>query len=460
MLVCSIKEKNTSLILKKLKKAKNADLIELRLDGLKYLQIDEIKNLIKQISKPVIFTLRPKRQMGEYEQIENERIKQIESLLELQPDFFDVEYDVDRFILQKWKKKFPNTKFVLSYHSKIFPKNLNGIFQKMISMKVFGYKIAVLPSSFDELDLFYGFALKNIKKHRLSAIAMGDKYSFFRLLMANNLFNYAVIDNPVVKGQMTLDEALYLYRIKKINEKTKFYALIGHPINKSIGHIFHNQCFFKKKYDAVYVKISVLKEEMLSFMRFAKKIFSGFSITSPLKETAMQYVDKVDKTLFSINTAIKKEGKWIGFNTDILAASSFFNKKAVKDKKIAILGGGGAAKAIALALKREKIKISFFVRDIKKIMPFVKENGFFCFLLSEKLNVKIDVLINTIPIVDRLLINEDVFHPEMSVMDIVWPENETTGLIEFANKKKCMIIDAFSFFYVQAKFQQKLFVCY
>ena len=459
MLVCSIKEKKLSAILDKLKKIKKADLIELRFDALESLQIDEIKKLKKQISCPLIFTLRPKRQLGEYEKSEEERLEEIEKLLKLQPDFFDIENDIDIATLIRWKKAFPKTKFILSYHSLSYPKNLDNLFQKMLQKDVYGYKIAVLPSSFDEVSSFYDFTKKHTKKHKLSAITLGEKYLFFRLFRLANLFDYVAVDQPTAPGQLTYNEALSLYRLLDIDENTKFYALIGHPLDKSIGHIFHNQQFQKKGFSGVYVKISVLKDELASFMRFVKEApFYGFSITSPLKEKAVQYADVKDQDLPSINTLVKKDDIWEGYNTDVLATKDLLNKLFLKDKKVAILGGGGAAKAIALALKKEKAKISFFVRDIKKIQPFAQENDFSYFSLTEKVKEKFDVLINTIPVTDGLVINEELIHPQMYVMDIVWPGNSQTALIAYAKEKKCDICDAIAFFYKQAEYQQKLFL--
>jgi len=453
MLVCSIKEKSLLKIFKSCKKIDKEHFIELRLDGLESLQINELKKLKKQIPNKLIFTLRKKEQLGDYKKSEGERLCDIEKLLKLEPEYFDIECDIDKDQLEKWKKNYPKTKFLLSYHSLFFPKDLASLFEKMCNKQVYSYKIAVLPSSFEDLHRLYNFAKKANK--RLTLIALGEKFFFFRLFRLGNFFDYVGAVKPTALGQLTYDEALFTYRLVEMNENTKFYSLIGHPVNKSISHIYYNEIFQKEGLNRVYVKISVLKEEMPSFIKFAKKAFCGFSITMPLKEVAVQYADEKEQDL-PINTLVKKNGCWIGYNTDVMATKDLLSD--VSNKKVAILGGGAAAKAIALTLKKEKAKITLFVRNIEKIKSFSEKNGFYYFLLNRKAKEKFDILINTIPVTDQIVVDRRLIHPQMYVMDIVWPEKRQTALVALAKEKGCKICDALTFFLSQAKYQLEIFL--
>ena len=456
MLVCSIKEKNLLEIEKKIKKINKDHLIELRLDGLESLQIEELKKFKNEISNNIIFTLRAKEQLGDYKRSEKERLDDIEKLLTLEPEYFDIECDINKNRLEKWQKNHPKTKFILSYHSLSFPKDLDTLLEEMIKKDVYSYKIAVLPSSFEDLHRLYDFAKKANKNRRLTLIALGKKFFFFRLFRLGNFFDYVGAIKPTAPGQLTYNEALSLYRLLEMDENTKFYSLIGHPLDRSISHIYYNELFQKERTKRVYVKIPVLKDELASFMEFAKKtFFYGFSITMPLKEAAVQYADEKDINL-PINTLVKKKDRWVGYNTDVMAVKDLIED--VSNKKVAILGGGAAAKAIALTLKKEKAKITLLVRNIEKIKPFAEKNDFSYFLLNEKVKDKFDVLINTIPITDKIIIDSCLIHPQMYVMDIVWAENTQTALLALAKEKGCKICDALTFFLSQAKYQLEIFL--
>src|SRR5215510_3924312 len=70
------------------------DGIEIRLDYFPAINHQELKAFISQCNLPVMLTLRRKDQGGRFSGTEDERLKQIESLCQLGPDYIDLEYDV------------------------------------------------------------------------------------------------------------------------------------------------------------------------------------------------------------------------------------------------------------------------------------------------------------------------------------------------------------------------------
>ena len=87
----------------------------------------------------------------------------------------------------------------------------------------------------------------------------------------------------------------------------------------------------------------------------------GANITVPYKETVISLIDEVDefaRIIGAVNTVVNGDGKLKGFNTD----SSGFLKALREDagfepseKKVLILGAGGAARAVAFSLVQEKV---------------------------------------------------------------------------------------------------------
>src|SRR3990167_9473420 len=84
-----------------------ADGIELRLDFAKNLNLHKLAQLRRALSIPVIFTLRKSSQGGYYQLDETTRLLEIEALCQLQPDYFDLEYDIPLEFIRRLHDLFP-----------------------------------------------------------------------------------------------------------------------------------------------------------------------------------------------------------------------------------------------------------------------------------------------------------------------------------------------------------------
>src|SRR5699024_3445380 len=88
-----------------------------------------------------------------------------------------------------------------------------------------------------------------------------------------------------------------------------------------------------------------------------KENLYGFNITVPYKETIMNYLDDLDdsaKQIGAVNTVLNNDGQWIGYNTDgigyVRSLKTKFPQLAdAKDKRVLLLGAGGAARGIYYA---------------------------------------------------------------------------------------------------------------
>ena len=131
------------------------------------------------------------------------------------------------------------------------------------------------------------------------------------------------------------------------------FAVIGDPVEHSLSPKIHD-LFAKQHGNQIkYEKIRVTKG---SFVDFVKDFFSnrgtGLNITLPLKTDAFEIADTLDKGSIScraVNTLKSVNGKLSGFNTDgvgFLTDLEVWHGITVKDKRILLLGSGGAAKGI------------------------------------------------------------------------------------------------------------------
>ena len=167
-------------------------------------------------------------------------------------------------------------------------------------------------------------------------------------------------------------------RKKKLRQKTaKIFGLTGYPLTYSRSKKFFSDKFEKEKINAHFELFEIQDDnEILNFIEkirnqtdFAK--LQGFSITFPLKEKIIPFLDEIDQKADEIGAVncvkiIKIDEKIIlkGYNTDTLGFEQAIKPYLEERKmKALICGSGGTAKAIAAALERLKIDFTFVSRN-------------------------------------------------------------------------------------------------
>ncbi len=198
--------------------------------------------------------------------------------------------------------------------------------------------------------------------------------------------------------------------IKRLEKDEKKICLsIGDPIKQSLSPVMHNAGYWALKIDHRYIYLSarVRPEELKNTVKAFRSLgIRGVSVTIPHKIKVMKYLDKIDKTakaIGAVNTIVNNNGRLTGYNTDWLGAviplEKAAGKKGLKNKKTAIIGAGGAARAIAYGVARKGAKLKIFARDSAKAKKlareFKAESGDFS-RLHEVSNY--DIIINATPI--------------------------------------------------------------
>jgi len=158
----------------------------------------------------------------------------------------------------------------------------------------------------------------------------------------------------------------------------------------------HNNCFKAFLIPSCYTKTELKDGKKLKKTIFDLKI-KGANITIPYKEEAYKICDVLDtnaKTIGAVNTIVNNNGKLHGYNTDSTGfVKSISEYKDVKS--ILILGAGGTARAISVALKNEGYNIEILNRSQNRLEFFkslgVDTNSHDSF----KTNKNYDMVVNT-----------------------------------------------------------------
>jgi 3-dehydroquinate dehydratase / shikimate dehydrogenase len=407
----------------------DAEAFEWRLDFLSNIQMPSLKKIRANLTKPLILTLRPKAQGGYYSGSESERWACLTKLAELHPDYIDFESSIDRSLIAKFHKKHPSIRIILSYHNySETPEDLDGLLLSMKHPDVSVYKIiGTAQSSLDNLRVLH-FVKNNANKCNLVAHCMGELGlpsrvlggvvgSCFCYAKTNSIHEQSALD-PAVKPRDDIGSKLIIsccpsletlrdiYRIKQINANTKIFALLGDPVEHSIGHVFHNKNFDALGVNAVYVKFKVSKNELSLFFKYIQDLpFQGFSVTMPLKEAVipyMQFIDPDCKSIGAINTIRIEDGQCYATNTDGAGALDAIEKiQTIANSKILLLGAGGAAKAIAYeAMKRKALSLTIVNRTLERaeaIAQHIPCTVYDFEAFQSQPTTTYDLLINTIP---------------------------------------------------------------
>ncbi|MCR5273523.1 MAG: shikimate dehydrogenase [Lachnospiraceae bacterium] len=160
----------------------------------------------------------------------------------------------------------------------------------------------------------------------------------------------------------------------RITATTKLYGLIGTPIRHSGSPAMYNYSFERKGIDAAYLAFDVDREHTKDAID-AMKLFDmgGMNVTMPCKIEVVQYMDELSdaaRIMGAVNTIVNDNGKLIGHNTD--GVGFVLNLKdhgvEVKDKKITVCGGGGAATAV---------QVQCALEGVRELTIFNKKDQFF-----------------------------------------------------------------------------------
>lgn len=244
----------------------------------------------------------------------------------------------------------------------------------------------------------------------------------------------------------------------KINSKTKIVCLLGHPVEHSFSPKIHNYLFEKYNKNNVYTCFDVEPESLEKAVSGLRGLgIEGCNITIPHKVEIIKYLDSVDKNsnlIGAVNTVMNDGGTLKGYNTDGIGfVQSIINRgHKLENKKIMILGAGGACRSIAVEFAVNNvsyIEIRNRTVDNAKVIAKIVNDNF-------KTNVSystddvtqcdledIDILINTTPIgmeSEECPIDERItLSKQILVYDIVYkPHN--TQLIKWAIKNELEVI--------------------
>lgn len=211
-----------------------------------------------------------------------------------------------------------------------------------------------------------------------------------------------------------------------IDGNTKVCGVIGNPVQHTLSPMIHNYLSEKYGVNMIYtpflVEDSGLKDAVMGIKGLGMR---GVNVTVPYKQEVVRFMDElsdVAKELKSVNTIINDDDMLFGYNTDSYGFSMLLKHEEVDltDKKILLLGAGGATPSVVYSLLSEPIETVDILNRTKEkatnIANNMKKLGYKNVRVGA-LEEKYDIIINATsvglskedvsPLSDYSLVHED-----------------------------------------------------
>jgi len=255
----------------------------------------------------------------------------------------------------------------------------------------------------------------------------------------HSLWTYASVGGLGDIGHVTPYEPVRTYRFRSVTREATLFGVTGWPLKATRSPELNNLAFSDADEDSVMIPIpSKTAAEAIAFMRAMG--MKGMAVTIPHKQAVMPLLDKIEKSakaIGAVNTVVDEDGELVGYNTDAAgfgeAIRKFVGLDDFKGLKAAVLGAGGASKAVVHALKKLHAKVTVFHR--------------------RPLTAGFDVIVNATP-VDP--IPEYAFTGREMVYDLVYVPAETP-LMARARAAGCRVENGLSMLVAQAAGQRQLY---
>ncbi len=158
-------------------------------------------------------------------------------------------------------------------------------------------------------------------------------------------------------------------------------GLIGWPVEHSRSPLMHNAAFAARGLDWEYVLLPTPPDQLqaaLDGIRHGR--LAGANVTIPHKSAVMPLLDGVEPAagaIGAVNTIVLRDGRLIGCNTDIIGFTRALSEMSVDvgGKPCAVLGAGGAARAVVHALRGLGGRVTTYARDVAKARALIGLDG-------------------------------------------------------------------------------------
>ena len=253
---------------------------------------------------------------------------------------------------------------------------------------------------------------------------------------------------------------------------SRIAAVIGQPVEHSLSPAIHNAAFAASGRVGEYVAIECGEREVSTLMKSIRaEGLVGLSVTMPLKEAVIDTLDSLHVTaslLNAVNCISFTDGRSVGYNTDGDGCCDALTEQGgavIEGSTAVVLGAGGTARSVALALGRRGARVVVVNRSVERAEHLVNSLGHVLADSSGSLEVgtveslaKARILVNATSVgmnSKASPIDPSQLHRNLTILDAVYSPMET-ALLSAGRAAKATVVDGLWMLIQQARHQQVL----
>jgi shikimate dehydrogenase len=188
---------------------------------------------------------------------------------------------------------------------------------------------------------------------------------------------------------------------------TSTVLLLGNPVSRSLSPVMQNAAFAALGVDCQYVLREVDAGGLagaVAELRADERIL-GANVTIPHKEAVMVLLDDLDAQaarVGAVNTISRQGARLKGSNTDVVGFLRALAEKFPSPRRVAIIGAGGAARAVAAALQPTTDQVWVIARNLEQARRLctdlgIERGGPVDINQMEETVARVDLVVNATP---------------------------------------------------------------
>jgi 3-dehydroquinate dehydratase/shikimate dehydrogenase len=290
--------------------------------------------------------------------------------------FYDrIELEVGTDTSEELLELIPVEKRLLSWYGKVNDlSELDDRFTQLSSVPAAAYKIVTTAATIAEEFLPLSL-LKSLNRTDTIAFANGP-LGFWNRIVALHLGAPAIFGlvtgGSAVDMEPAIGKLIADYGLPEVTPAKELFAIIGNPIFHSLSPRLHNASYRVLNHAALFVPLRV--HSFAEFWRefvTSKKLdefgmpINGMTVASPHKEEAVltaKIASGMVQQTEAANILVRNNGWWTADTTD----PDVVYGVSVKEKRAAVIGCGGAGRAIAAALVQSGAGVTLINRGAER----------------------------------------------------------------------------------------------
>jgi len=143
-------------------------------------------------------------------------------------------------------------------------------------------------------------------------------------------------------------------------------GIIGFPVAHSSSPAIHHAAFAALGLDWIYLTLAVPPGDGATAIKLLRLLdVAGANVTMPHKQTVIEHLDGLApdaRAVGAVNTIARERERFVGHNTDGPGFLRSLAEQRVVPTRAVVLGGGGAARGVAVALAGSGVEVRICAR--------------------------------------------------------------------------------------------------